>query len=68
MTYSKLSRDFGGFPEMIPERKVFNHLSLFDTQWENKGYSVCQIVQDNGLSKKRITKKSGSSNLLVNWM
>ena len=22
---------------------------MFDIQWENKGYSICQIVQNNGL-------------------
>ena len=25
--------------------------NLFDIQWENKGYSICQIVQNNNLPK-----------------
>ena len=38
-----------GFPEMTPGRKMFFVLSMFDTQRENKRYSICQIVQNNDL-------------------
>ena len=44
-----LSRDLGGFPEMTPGRKIIFDLSIFDIQWENKGYSICHIVQNNDL-------------------
>ena len=37
---------------MIPGRKMFFfYLSMFDIQWENKCYSICQIVQNNCLPK-----------------
>ena len=38
-----------GFPQMTPGQKMF--FNLFDIQWENKGYSICQIVQNNNLPK-----------------
>ena len=44
------------FPEMTPVRKMFFVLSIFDIQWENKGYSICQIVQNNGLPTVSIVK------------
>ena len=28
---------------------MFSDLSTLDIQWENKGYSICQIVQNNDL-------------------
>ena len=34
---------------MIPGQKMFFNLSMFDIQRENKGYSICQIVQNNDL-------------------
>ena len=45
----KLSCDLGGFPEMTLGQKMFFNLSMFNIQWENKGYSICQIVQNNNL-------------------
>ena len=66
--WCKLSRDHGGFPEMTPRQKMFFDLSIVDIQSENKGYSICQIVQNNDLpirvlyryqnSLKRVPKKS----------
>ena len=45
--WRKLSRGLGGIPEMTPVRKMFFDLSMFDIQWENKSYLICQIVQNN---------------------
>ena len=45
----KLSCDLGEFPEMTLGRKMFFNLSMLNIQWENKGYSICQIVQNNNL-------------------
>ena len=42
---------FGGFLEMIPWPEMFFDLSVFDIQWENRGYSIYQIVQNNDLPK-----------------
>ena len=39
---------------MTTGRKMFFDLSIFDIQWENKGYSICQIVQNNDLPKGNI--------------
>ena len=35
---------------MTPGWKMFFDLSMFDIQWEHKGYSMCQILQNNNLS------------------
>ena len=45
--WCKLLCDLGGFPKITPRRKMFSELSMVDIQWENKGYSVSQIVQNN---------------------
>ena len=34
---------------MTPRQKMFFDLSIVDIQSENKGYSICQIVQNNDL-------------------
>ena len=45
----KMSRDLGRFPELTPGRRMFSDLPMLDIQWEDKGYSICQIVQNNDL-------------------
>ena len=39
---------------MTTEQKKFFDLSRFDIYWENKGYSICQIAQNNDLPRIRI--------------
>ena len=39
----------GDFQKWPQDKKMFFDLSMFDIQWENKGYSICQIVQNNDL-------------------
>ena len=34
---------------MTQGQKMFFDLSLVDIQWKKKGYSICQIVQNNDL-------------------
>ena len=41
---------FGEIYRNVPERKMFFELSMFDIQWESKDYSICQIVQNKGVS------------------
>ena len=36
---------------MTPGQKIFFDLSMFDMQWRNEGYSICQIMQNNDLPK-----------------
>ena len=49
--WNKLSRDLVRFLEMTPGRTIFFDQSMFDIQWENKGYSICQIVLNNDVPK-----------------
>ena len=53
----KLSYDLEGFPGMNPGQKMFVSLSMFDIQRKNRGYSICQIVQNNGLLTRLGTLK-----------
>ena len=47
---TKMSRELVGFPEMTPVRKMFFDSSMLDIQWENKVYTICQILQYNDQS------------------
>ena len=53
--WRKLSR-LGRFPKMTLGRKMFFDLSIFDIQWENKGDSIYQILQNNDLPQPMFQK------------
>ena len=46
---------------------MFFDLSMLDIQRENKGYSICQIVRNNGLSNNVLLKidQHIKSNLII---
>ena len=47
--WRKLSRHLWEFSEIAPERNMFFGQPIFNIQWENKGFPICQIVQNNDL-------------------
>ena len=48
----------GDLPEVTPGRRMFSDLPMLDIQWEDKSYSICQIVQNNDLpTAQRNTNK-----------
>ena len=51
-TVNDWSRILVQFPDMSPGLKRFFDLSMLDIQEESKGYSICQIEQNNDLPKR----------------